>query len=88
MSEFNAADYGITWPTTPRDIVAEALREYLSDGEGVDGAVFASFVNEVRAPLEARVSDLEKAIKRVLDVTDSPDMAVALRNLRSVWARA
>lgn len=66
MSEFNAADYGIDWPTTPREIVTEALREFVGDGEGVDGAVFAAFVDEVRAPLEAalqRIRDLHPKIE-------------------------
>jgi hypothetical protein len=58
VATFDAADYGISWPNTPKGIVEEALREFVGDGEGADGAVLAAFVNEVRASAEAEIAEL------------------------------
>ena len=40
------------WPTDPTDIIQEALREYVGDGDGADEAVLAAHDAEVKA--EAR----------------------------------
>lgn len=72
MTEFNAADYGIDWPTTPKAIVEEALREFVGDGEGVDGAVFAAFVDEIRATQRAEVSG-DVSTELLLSLVDRDD---------------
>ena len=37
------------WPTDPTDIIREALREYVGDGDGADEAVLAAHDAEVAA---------------------------------------
>lgn len=40
----------MSWPpTTPVDIVKEALREYVGDGDGADEKVLARFVASIEA---------------------------------------
>ena len=36
------------WPTEPTDIIREALREYVGDGDGADEAVLAAHDAEIR----------------------------------------
>ena len=52
------------WPDTPEQIVREALREYVGDGEGADDAVFRHFVAATRA---AVLVELEQDIERERD---------------------
>lgn len=39
--------YGVDWPTEPGDIIREALREYVGDGEGADELVLADYLAEI-----------------------------------------
>lgn len=35
--------YGLDWPNEPGEIIREALREYVGDGEGADELVLADY---------------------------------------------
>lgn len=54
---FSAADYGITWPTEPAEIVQEALCEYVGDGDGADEAVLAAYDAHVAAQALREAAD-------------------------------
>ena len=45
------------WPTTPADIIHEALREYVGDGDGADEKVLADFKAKLRAEIAAEIRD-------------------------------
>lgn len=48
------------WPTEPTDIIREALREYVGDGDGADEAVLSAHDAEVKAEaLEEAATSLE-----------------------------
>jgi len=53
------------WPTKPEDIIREALREYVGDGDGADEAVLAAYTRKVKAEGwdEGREYEAEEAVQ-------------------------
>ena len=48
----------IDWPTNPTDIIHEALREYVGDGDGTDEAVLAAHDAKVRTEVAQAVEEV------------------------------
>jgi len=79
MPEFKAADFGIDWPTTPRAIIEEALREFVGDGAGAADEVLSAFEADVRLPLEAEIQRVTVASHRY--ASDREDLRQEVLNL-------
>lgn len=45
------------WPTAPADIVREALRDYVGDGDGADEAVLEAYDRSVRERIAQDIED-------------------------------
>lgn len=66
-----------TWPHDPEEIVQEALREFMGDGDGEDAAVLAAFVKVVREQAAAEIEEARREpYPTLLGFLDGMDRAI------------
>ena len=66
-----------TWPHDPEEIVKEALRDFVGDGEGEDEAVLDAFVKVVRAQAAAEIEEARREpYPTTLGFLDGMDRAI------------
>lgn len=45
------------WPTEPADIIREALRDYVGDGEGADEEVLTAYEKTIREHIAQKIDE-------------------------------